>query len=176
MIEITQYQIVPKDKSINLKYNGQTTNFERRKSQHTSICVNPNVQAYNHKLYQTIREQGGFDNFEFVILEKHLVNDISEARIRERHWYDLLESNMNSILPIRCYQDNDKIEKQRIEYKKEYSKIYRQTYSKTEKSKQHEKEIRKIKITCNCGSIIRTDNVIRHQKSKKHIDFMNSKI
>jgi hypothetical protein len=158
MIEITQYQIVPKDKSIDLKYNGQTTDFERRKYQHTRSCVNPNHKTYNYKIYQKIREQGGFDNFEFVILEIHLVNDMSEARIREQYWYNLLESNMNGCNPLQT--------------SKEWLKKYRQT----NKYKEYNKIYHRQKITCECGLIISRGSTLFHKKSKKHIDLMNATI
>jgi hypothetical protein len=191
MIEITQYQIIAKDNSIDLKYNGHTTDFERRKSQHIRVCNNCNSSQYNFKLYQTIREQNGFDNFEFVILEKHFVDDIIEARIREQYWYDLLQSNLNTHKPYVNTVEYTNQRRQTIEYK-EYQKDYQHQYHQTDKHKEYQKEyrqlekykkqqqeynkvVRKIKITCECGSILCKRDIARHQKSKKHLEFVNNK-
>jgi len=196
MIEITQYQIVPKDKSIDLKYNGQTINFERRKIEHQSRCVNSNNHSYKLKLYQTIREQGGFDNFEFVILEIHLVNDMSEARVRERYWYDLLKCNMNTIVPNRSqkeYQQTEEIKIKLKEYdkKRKQTELYKQwqtNYRQTEQYRQQQKayqqtegykkalENNKTKIICECGLTINKGDITTHRKRKKHIDLINAKI
>jgi hypothetical protein len=165
MIEITQYQIVCKDKNVDLKYNGHTRNFYLRQIQHKYSCKTSTNKDYNCKLYKLIREQGGFDNFKFIILEVHFVNNICEARIRERYWYDLLNSNMNKQVPNR--------NKNSIEFK-QYSKQCAK--NKIRIRTEQYIENRKIQITCDCGLISSKGNISRHRKSKQHIDLMNSKI
>ena len=51
-------------------YIGSTTNFDRRKYEHKSRCYNKKGEQYNGKIYQTIRELGGWDNFEMVLVAK----------------------------------------------------------------------------------------------------------
>ena len=58
------------------------------------------------------------------------------------------------------YRETHKIEKAKTD--KEYR----------EKNKEHFKEKNKEKITCECGDYITKCNMLRHKKSKKHIDLM----
>ena len=63
------YKILCKETIINDLYVGHTTNFSQRKSYHKSACENPNSSTYNTKLYKTIRENGGWYNWEMVEID-----------------------------------------------------------------------------------------------------------
>jgi hypothetical protein len=172
LIEITQYKIVCKDENVNFIYNGHTKNYYRRVISHKSDCNNPNSEKYNIKLYQKIRENGGIGNFEFIILETQYVKDIQQARETENFWFNTLQSNMNSRFPKRIkfyYTSSTQKEYQQTEQYKKYKKEYQQT----EQYKKYHKDYHKIKMTCECGSIVSQGNYSRHQQSKKHLDFIN---
>ena len=65
------YCIVHKlDKEWSNIYIGSTINLHDRKTQHKTNCNNKTREPYNLKVYQYIRENGGMDNFEFIILEE----------------------------------------------------------------------------------------------------------
>ena len=64
------YKIVCKDANIKDCYVGSTTNLTKRKYLHKSVCNNVNDKAYNCYLYQYIRENGGFHNWDFIEIEK----------------------------------------------------------------------------------------------------------
>ena len=66
-------------------YIGSTTDFVKRKNQHKSICNNENYKEYNHKKYQYIRENGGWEEWNMIESEKHNCNDGNEARAREEY-------------------------------------------------------------------------------------------
>lgn len=104
------YKIVCNDLNICDVYVGSTTDFVRRKGQHKQSCNNEKSKKYNRKVYQTIRANGGWDNFSMVEIEKYPCNDSNEARTRERHYYELLNASLNMICPIRSgkeyYEDN----------------------------------------------------------------------
>ena len=108
------YKFVCKNSDVKDVYVGHTTDFRSRKSQHKNNCINTTLQAYNYKIYQLIRENGGWDNWEMVEIEKYPCNDNNEARLRERFWYEELSCSMNSRFPIRN--------------KKEYRKIYKEAH------------------------------------------------
>ena len=55
-----------------LLYVEHTTNFSKRKGEHKNSCKNENANStYNLKLYQMIRENGGFEMFKMIEVEKY---------------------------------------------------------------------------------------------------------
>ena len=81
------YKIVCKDLSVKDLYVGHTTEFVRRKSNHRYICCNPEQKKHSLNVYQIIRDNGGWENWEMVEIEKYPCSDSNEARGRERFWY-----------------------------------------------------------------------------------------
>ena len=84
------YKIVCNDLNIEDVYVGHTTNFTKRKYQHKSSSQNKNGKSYELKLYKSIREDGGFENWSMIEIEKYPCNDLQEASKRERYYYELL--------------------------------------------------------------------------------------
>jgi hypothetical protein len=172
------YKICCKDTNITDIYVGSTTNIKRRIYSHNIRCNNPKDKKYHLKVYEFIRNNGGFDNWNIIILEEYPCNSFSDAVIRERELYDELKATLNSIYP----QRTDK------EYKinhKEYNKVYGKQYriDNREKNKEYCKEYyyenkekinekNKEKIICECGYEITKCNLKRHQKSDKHMQLL----
>jgi len=100
-----------------LVYVGHTTCFNKRKSQHKSNCYNENVKDYNFKVYQMIREHGGWEKFIMLEVEKYPCNDKREAERRE---YEIMKELKASMNMINSYRTEEEI----TEYKKEKSKEY----------------------------------------------------
>jgi hypothetical protein len=176
------YKIVCKDLSIKELYVGHTTNWTKRKYAHKSDCCNENSKSYNFKVYQTIREYGGWDNWDMIEIEKYPCNDRNEARKRERFWYEDFHAQLNTLNPFVTEEESKEHLK---EYKKEYSKEYQSRPEVKEHIKEHKKEyhhknkdkIKKRKTkkeTCECGSIVNHSDIARHRKSQKHIKYMES--
>ena len=168
------YKIVCIDENIDFSYVGSTKNLRRRKSEHKTSCNNPNDSAYNNLKYQIIRSNGGWQNFKLVELGKREQITQREAQYIEEEYRLELRANMNR---QRCYrteeerivQSREKSKAHREknpEYHKEYKKEYRSVY----------KESWKEKMTCECGSIFRIDTKLRHERSKKHIRFVEKKV
>ena len=65
----TIYMIKSKDENITDTYVGSSRYYDRRKISHISSCNNIKV---NTKIYKMIREKGGFDNFEFKVLNSKI--------------------------------------------------------------------------------------------------------
>lgn len=97
------YKIVPKNLNSNLVYVGYTTNFRIRKSHHKQSCNCITDKAYNYNVYVMIRDNGGWNEWEMIEIEKYPCNDSNEAKTRERYWYEFYNANLNSRLPI-CSQ------------------------------------------------------------------------
>jgi hypothetical protein len=188
----------------NLLYVGHTTEFNKRKNRHKSNCYNQNDNStFNFKLYQMIRENGGFEMFKMIEVEKYPCNDKREAEKRENEVMKELKANMNSNNSYiteeekkknnREYKINNRaklIEKQKEYHKKNndiikfLKKKYRENNKENikkqekeyrEKNKDIIKEKKSEKLLCECGCIINKRNSIRHQATKKHIDIMNKK-
>jgi hypothetical protein len=137
------YKIVCNDPNIKDLYVGSTTDFTRRKCQHKLRC-----NTYNTKLYQAIRNNCGWENWDMIEIEKFPCNDGNEAHARERQIYEQLNASLN----IRKPYITD------VEY--------------VECKKQQQKQL----YTCQCGSIVTIGNKAQHCRSKKHIKFMEQNI
>ena len=111
-------------------YIGHSTNMVQRKRQHKKCCCNPNNKEYNDKKYQYIRENGGWDKWDMILVEKYPCNDVNEAKARERHWIKELKSKLNIYEPCRTMkewrEDNKEKIKEHRENNKERMKEYRQ--------------------------------------------------
>ena len=132
------YKLVCNDLSVTDCYVGHTTNWIKRKGMHKSNCCNEKYKYSNLKVYQFIRENGGWDNWNMVQIEEHCCNNKREAGLRERYWYEQLNGTLNSQYPSRTQK----------EYQKEYAVEYYHTNE--EKLKEYKKEwyetnIKKIK-------------------------------
>ena len=53
-----------------LLYVGSTTNFIKRKQHHKCICNKPTNMSYNLKVYQMIRDNGGWMQFKMIIIKE----------------------------------------------------------------------------------------------------------
>ena len=101
------YKIVCNDINIKELYVGSTTDFRRRKSQHKTAC---NYIINKLKVYEMIRQNEGWNNWQMVEIEKYPCNDGNEARARERYWFDHLNASMNMIKP---YVTRDEVNENR---------------------------------------------------------------
>jgi hypothetical protein len=174
------YKIVCKDLNITDCYVGHTTDFRKRKWNHKS-----NVDKINFKVYKCILENGGWDNWDMIEIEKYPCKDANEARARERYWYEELNANLNVDTPNSSIEDRKKYLKEYNEEHKEeqqdYYKNYYETHKEEVKQKHNEQykkygdkwnEKRSAKWTCECGSIIRYGLKSIHFKTKKHQEYL----
>ncbi len=90
------YKIYCNDKLVTDIYVGHTTNFIKRKYQHKILCN----AGKNLKVYNLIRQNGGWDNWTMMEIAKYNCQDATEARIREQEHYDLLNPSLNLVKPI----------------------------------------------------------------------------
>ena len=80
-----------------LKYVGHTTKWDQRKYKHKFNCYNEKSGHYNLKLYQMIRENGGWEKFKMTEVEKYPCNDKREAEKRECEVMKELKASMNMV-------------------------------------------------------------------------------
>ena len=115
------YRIVCKDTSINDCYIGHTTDFKRRKSEHKKHCYMENDKHYNLKLYKFIRDNGGWDNFDMILINTECCDGVLEARRREREHIEQHNSSLNHTIPSRSSNEYLEANKERFQkYRQEY--------------------------------------------------------
>jgi predicted GIY-YIG superfamily endonuclease len=87
------YMITCKDEDIEPAYIGHTTNYESRQRVHKTRCINSNNAKHNFNVYKYIRSHGGWDNWEFHIIERYPCQTLKQANKREKYWYQKLGKN-----------------------------------------------------------------------------------
>ena len=120
------YKLCCRDVDITEIYVGSTTNFYRRKSQHKRTSNDTNNKSYNMYVYQFIRENGDWSNFDMVIVEEFSATDKNDLHKRERHWIETLKATLNKVIPTRTDADYYQANKETI---LEKNKNYRQLNS-----------------------------------------------
>ena len=151
-------------------YVGSTKSFRQRKADHKSCC---NTMA-DYKLYNTIRENGGWDNWRMVILEELGEVSLTQARIKEEEHRVKLNANLNM---VKCYateeENKNKNKEKHKEWKEnnkekvaEYSLEYHKKYRVT--NKQRIAEHKSQPYTCECGKTFILGNKSKHLKTMIH--------
>ena len=92
-------------------YIGSTTDFVKRKCNHKIGCNNEKSKEYNLKKNQYIRNNGGWNEWNMIEIEKFPCNDGNEARAREEYWRCHFNAQLNT---LRAYRNDEK--------KKQYNK------------------------------------------------------
>jgi len=140
------YGIFCKDKSIKNCYIGSTRCFSKRKFQHKCEINNIDRPNYKYKVYRFIRENGGMKNWNIEKLYSFKPKDAIELRQTERDYIDKYNATLNTQVPNRTQTEyrNDK-------------KIYLQT-----------------SIKCDCGGRMTPPHRAVHNKSKRHIKYLQS--
>lgn len=169
-----------------LLYVGHSTNFAERKKKH-----NNSVNTSQFKVYKMIRENGGWDNFSCVIVHNFPCSSFEEARTEEDRVMREMKSNMNTYRAFTSPEEKKEQQKECYknyynENKKELSQKHKQYYNehkdeitqyRKEYNNNHKDEIaiqKKEKFKCSCGGKYRRDGKSQHEKTKKHIAFMDS--
>lgn len=143
------YKIVCRDLSITDCYIGSTTDFTKRKYSHKTRCNNENDSHYNIPLYQFIRQNQGWNNFDMVLIETGSFENSLEVHKHERALIEALGASINARVPSRS-------KKEQYINNKEETNAYRNT-----------------KCTCICNGRYTLRNVAQHCKSKKHQDYIS---
>ena len=106
----------------NFIYIGSTINFRGRKNEHKSCCYNINSKKYNLKIYETIRNNGGWQNFTMKPIEMYYADSKIKAKIRENELIESFESNLNSCKAFSSEEDKRENDKEYyIKHKEEIS-------------------------------------------------------
>jgi hypothetical protein len=170
------YKIVCKELTITEVYVGHTTDFRRRKNEHKSSCNNPERNDHNMKVYKFIRENGGWENWVMIEIEKFVCVDGNEARKRERYWIEHLNATLNNNIPTRTFNeyinDNKVVlqEKRKLYFEK--PEVRRKLIEYKLENAEQIKAKKKEKVVCECGVMTVRNNMWCHKQTKKHQNAM----
>jgi len=162
------YKICCKDPTITDIYIGHTTNFIQRKNSHKTLSANEFDKKYNRYVYHFIRQNGGWDNWTMLQIEKQNFDNKRQAEAREHYWIKHLNASLNSNKPYAMckedpykykhewYEENkdeilEKVKQNyeqnkdhKIKYQKQYAEVHKEEIS--EKQKEYrEKNKEKLK-------------------------------
>jgi hypothetical protein len=143
------YKICCKDVNIKELYVGHTINFTQRKNQHKTAC---NTETCDRIVYNFIRNNGGWDNWNMIQIEEYNCTSKREAEMRERYWIETLQARLNCIIPITTKEE--KIIQQKDWYEENKESIL-------EKVKQQYEENKEVKLE------YQKEYVIKHKEQIK---------
>jgi hypothetical protein len=138
-----------KDTTIDDLYIGHTTNFVQRKHAHKQSCSNTKTINYNCKLYNVIRDNGGWDNWKMQIIAFHECDDLMSAKKHEQKYFEEYNATLNSIKPLP--KPKPKIIKEIIKTEKQlfYCKLCNVYFGTTKLHEDHNNTKKHIKMTLN---------------------------
>ena len=159
------YKICCKDPNVKEIYIGSTTNFTKRKYAHKS-GVNKICDKNDFKLYNFIRENGGWDNWDMVMIKQYS-NCKNKLKLhkKERKYIEKYNATLNGSIPFTTINET---RQKYIINNPEKIKQSKQDYRDTHRQRINEKH------NCECGGVYSRSNKARHQKSKKHQNFINA--
>ena len=131
---------------------------------------------FDKKKYSS-REIMKLGDYKIILIENYPCNSKEELNKREQYFIDTLDCVNRFKAFITEEQKQERIKNYKIEYRKrERTKQLEKEYNKEWRKKNRDKinENSRQKIKCECGSITTKNNIYRHKKSQKHIDWVNS--
>jgi group I intron endonuclease len=175
------YRIYCKNPDITECYIGSTIDLYNRFKTHKACVNNRNLNNYNLKIYQFIRENGGWNNFDREILEYYDCNNEEELKQKEQEY-------INKYNPTLNIHNAFTTEEVKIEQKQKRYKKYRETGQATKSERKyteklmndperHQKKLeyksewgKKPKF-CDVCNLWTTNNMwYSHKKTKLHLE------
>jgi hypothetical protein len=172
------YKIICKDLAIKDLYVGSTTDLVKRRYQHKYDSTNEKSAHRGLTVYKCIKDNGGWGNWEAILVEEYPCKSDEQRRARERHWMEELNANLNSNRPFvtreekretscnwnkKNYAENAEVRQSSSEYNKSYNAAHKVEFQ-TKRSE---------KAKCECGAEICRGAIWRHTHSKRHTEAMS---
>lgn len=179
-MEYIFYKIRCNDDGVKFLYIGSTKNIKDRKWVHKSNCYNEKCKGYNLKLYTTIRDNGGWDNWIMEPIGKGLFNTRLDARIEEQRYIKEMEANLNTFNAVMTKEDENRIKAEYVKNnhdkvlksKKKYRDSHKEEINLKNKNNYERMNKSKEKTQCECGGSYTYSHKAQHIKSKKHCQFI----
>ena len=152
------YKLACRDPAVTEIYVGSTCRVPDRRCKHRRRCNNAKDKGYNLNVYQYIRANGGWDNFELLVVEQIDYTHKHELLLRERFHLEQLKATLNKVVPGR----------QRAEH---YIDNREAILAKQAERYINNKEKINAKHECSCGGKYTHKNMSKHSKTQKHRDY-----
>ena len=175
------YRIYCKDENIKDCYIGSSKCFEDRFYTHKSACNTIHNKRHNLYLYQFIRDNGGWDNFDREILEYYPCKDEEELKQKEQEYITKYKPQLNTFNAYRSEEIKKEQKQKRDKKYRESEKGKKNERKTTEKlmnnPERHQKKLeyksewgKKPKF-CDVCNLWITNNVwYSHKKTKLHLE------
>tara|TARA_B000000565_G_C23754279_1_gene365883 strand:- start:419 stop:1333 length:915 start_codon:yes stop_codon:yes gene_type:complete len=155
------YKIYCKDENIKDFYIGSSTNLYVRINVHKCRCNNKDTDGYYLKLYEFIRENGGWENFNIEVIEYFNCNSKKELIQKEQEYINKLKPSLNY---LNAYVTD--------EIKKERKKIADKKMRESQKRKDWFKQKKYCKY---CNSFTTNGGWSKHTRTKIHLENIEKK-
>lgn len=142
------YKIYCKNPEVKYTYFGSTTRFAIRKHSHKVNCID----MPNKRLYKTINENGGWDNWTMAPIEQFPCENRMALNIREQFWIDS-HNQGESLNQNRAYISDEDLRKRKVEIATQWIKNNRERHNI------NQKRCRDRKILANPAIEISQDSV-----------------
>ena len=139
------YKITCKDSIVPDLYVGHTTNFVQRKHAHKQGCINEKSSNHKCKLYEVIRNNGGWENWKMEIINFFNFKTHYEARKKEQEYFVSLNATLNSIEPYAIPKPKEIVEKIKINKEVLHCKECNKYFSNTNLLESHNKTNKHMK-------------------------------
>ena len=176
-------------------YVGSTSDFNYRKRKHRQNSKDENCKAYNYKLYTTINENGGWENWRMIQINQVQNVTKREAEAVEEEYRIELKANLNTNRAFlspetkveerkeinKKYRQSDNGKERQALSDKKYSltdkgkartALSNQKYRQSDKGKERTKERDQVRYVCNCGVELSFGSKTRHNKSQFHLNYI----
>jgi len=119
----------------------------------------------------------GWKNARIELIENYPCRLKKELLLREKHFKNLLNAELNMKRPIRTREElrGDVKKWNRTHYLKNRDKLIKNARKRRRKYRQKNKIYRKQEYECECGTILTRGGMYRHNKTHKHHILMNKK-
>ena len=149
------YKIYCLDNNITDFYIGSSINLQPRMNRHKSYYDN----GRKLKLYECIRNNGGWENWTYDIIKHHKCNNRVELRTEEQRIINEMNSTLNDVKAYRTIEEAKERAKELFCFKREDILKYNKT-----------------KIICECNREINRNEKSPHLKTKIHLKLMENKV
>jgi predicted GIY-YIG superfamily endonuclease len=152
MLDGVVYKLKSKNPNITEFYIGSSCDMKQRITNHKNNCNNSIIPAYNFKVYEFIRNNGNFDNFEFEILLEVQVKSKKQLKNRYEAKY-IIDFKPELNMKIPTIYDDETVEYDEEFYKPSYYEEHKEIILEkgNQYYKDHKEDLlkkRKEKYTC----------------------------
>jgi hypothetical protein len=144
-------------------YVGSTTNFKNRMKKHKCACKKEDC-----KVYKYIRENGGWNDVKFMIIDKIIYNDKEQAREMETKFMLSFNAELNMCYPKRSIKEWYEVNKESQNEKGR--KYYQENRDKLLKRHKEYNEENRDKIIIKKKEYREKNKEVIVERSKKYYD------